>query len=145
MRCSCKVLWKCFSLYFPFSPWRRKISQVHYPSSIAFSQLWRNSFQLARLFKVKVALSPDLNTVHWFAKIYLSTSEKTRALVGFCSKTWTHNALKVDFFLSGVYRFFQINSSYVIDFFVSSLLNTNVCTIMVHTRSAKSPYLCIEE
>ncbi len=43
-------------------------------SSITFTQLWRNSSQLARLFKVKVALSPDLNTVLWFAKIDLSAS-----------------------------------------------------------------------
>ncbi len=40
------------------------ISRVHrnYPSSITFSQLWQNSSQLARLFKMKVALSPELNT-----------------------------------------------------------------------------------
>ncbi len=50
--------------------------QVHrnYPSSMTFSQLWRNSSQLARLFKVKVALSPDLNTACWFAKMDLSAS-----------------------------------------------------------------------
>ncbi len=57
----------------------KKISQVHqvrrnYPSSITFSQLWRNSCQLARLFKVKVALSPDLNTARWLAKMDLSAS-----------------------------------------------------------------------
>lgn len=58
---------KTFQLLFSFFA-LKKISQVHqvrwnYPSSITFSQLWRNSSQLARLFKVKVALSPDLNTV----------------------------------------------------------------------------------
>ncbi len=54
----------------------KKISQVHQvrrndPSSITFtfSQLWGNSSQLARLFKVKVALSPDLNTARWFARM----------------------------------------------------------------------------
>ncbi len=91
---------KPFQLLFSF--YSLKISQVHqvhwnYPSSITFSQVWRNSSQLARLFKVKVALSPDLNTARWFARLDLSASvQTTRALVGFCSKTWTHDALKVD-------------------------------------------------
>ncbi len=49
----------------------KKISQVHQvcrndPSSITFSQLWWNSSQLARLFKVKVAMSPDQNTACWY-------------------------------------------------------------------------------
>ncbi len=54
----------------------KKISEVHqnYPSSITFSPLWWNSSQLARLFKVKVALSHDLNTVLWFARMDLSAS-----------------------------------------------------------------------
>ncbi len=69
---------KTFQLLFSFFG-LKKISQVHqvrrnYPSSITFSQLWRNSSQLAHLFKVKVALSPDLNTAHWFAKMDLSAS-----------------------------------------------------------------------
>ncbi len=56
---------KPFQLLFSF--YSLKISQVHqvrwnYPSSITFSQVWRNSSQLSLLFKVKVALSPDLNT-----------------------------------------------------------------------------------
>ncbi len=68
---------KTFQLLFSF--FVLKISQVHqvclnYPSSVTFSQLWRNSSQLARLFKVKAALSPDLNTVCWFAKMDLSAS-----------------------------------------------------------------------
>ncbi len=33
-----------------------------------------NSSQLARIFKVKVALSPDLNTARWFSKMDLSAS-----------------------------------------------------------------------
>ncbi len=113
----------------------------NYPSSITFSQLWWNSSQLARLFKVKVALSPDLNTAHWFAKMDLSASvhKQQGALVGFCSKTWTRDVLKVDntgffdkmclgfrscytwrimcgkqqFFLNGVYHFLQVNSTYI--------------------------------
>ncbi len=57
----------------------KKISQVHQvcrndPSSITFSQLWWNSSQLACLFKVKVAMSPDQNTAHWFIKIDLLAS-----------------------------------------------------------------------
>ncbi len=54
----------------------KKISEVHRndPSSITVSQLWRNSSQLARLFKVKVALSHDLNTALWFARMALSAS-----------------------------------------------------------------------
>ncbi len=69
---------KTFQLLFSFYA-LKKISQVHQvrrndPSSITFSQLWRNSSQLARLFKVKVALSPDLNTARWFAKMDLSAS-----------------------------------------------------------------------
>ncbi len=69
---------KTFQLLFSFYA-LKKISQVHqvrrnYPSSITFSQLWPNSSQLARLFKVTVALSPDLNTVRWFAKMDLSAS-----------------------------------------------------------------------
>ncbi len=54
----------------------KKISQVHRndPSSITFSQLWWNSSQLARLLKVKVALSHDLNTALWFARMDLSAS-----------------------------------------------------------------------
>ncbi len=87
MRCFCKDTWKRFQLYFPFTPWRR-YQQVHqvrrnYPSSITFSQLWPNSSQLARLFKVTVALSPDLNTVRWSLKwIYRLLFKTTRALVG---------------------------------------------------------------
>ncbi len=74
LQCSVKMFQLLFSFYA-----LKKISQVHqvcrnYPSSITFSQLWRNSSQLARLFKVKVALSPDLNTAHWFAKMDLSAS-----------------------------------------------------------------------
>ncbi len=69
---------KTFQLLFSFYA-LKKISQVHqvrrnYTSSITFSQLWWNSSQLAHLFKVKVALSPDLNTVHRFAKMDLSAS-----------------------------------------------------------------------
>ncbi len=69
---------KMFLLLFSFFA-LKKISQVHqvrrnYPSSITFSQLWWNSSQLARLFKVKVALSADLNTARWFAKMDLSAS-----------------------------------------------------------------------
>ncbi len=93
---------KTFQLLFSFFA-LKKISQVHqvcrnYPFSITFSQLWWNSSQIARLFKVKVALSPNLKTVCWFAEMDLSASDKkkTRALVGFCSKMWTHNDLKVD-------------------------------------------------
>ncbi len=73
MRCFCKVPWKRFWFLF-YALKNISLVQVHrnYPSSITFSQLWWNSSQLARLFKVKVALSPDLNTARWFAKIYLS-------------------------------------------------------------------------
>ncbi len=50
---------KTFQVLFSFYA-LKKISQVHqvcqnYPSLITFSQLWRNSSQLACLFKVKVA------------------------------------------------------------------------------------------
>ncbi len=74
--CFCKAPWKRFSFYFTFFA-LKKISQVHqvcrnYLSSITFSQLWWNSSQLARLFKVKVALY--LNTAHWFTKMALSAS-----------------------------------------------------------------------
>ncbi len=80
--CFFKVPWKrfyfiLFSIKLLFSFYAlKKISQVHrnYPSLITFSQLWRNSSQLAHLFKVKVALSPDLNTARWFAKMDLSAS-----------------------------------------------------------------------
>ncbi len=73
--CFYKVLWTRFSFYFPLG-YSMKISQVHrnYPSSITFSQLWRNSSLRAHLFKVKAALSPDLNTVLWFVKMDLSAS-----------------------------------------------------------------------
>ncbi len=73
----CKALWKRFSFYFPFTPWRRyhrfiKFVEIIHPRSL--SQLWRNSSQLARLFKLNVALSPDRNTARWFARMDLSAS-----------------------------------------------------------------------
>ncbi len=75
-RCFCKAPWKRFSFYFPFTPWRRyhrviKFVEIIHPRSLLVSF---NSSQLARLFKVKVALSPDLNTARWFAKMDLSAS-----------------------------------------------------------------------
>ncbi len=79
-RCFCKAPWKRFSFYFPFSLWRRyhrfiKFIEIIHPRSLC--QLWWNYSQLARLFKVKafqIALSPDLNTARWFARMDLSAS-----------------------------------------------------------------------
>ncbi len=51
---------------FPFRPEEDISVSSKLSISITFSQLWRNSSQLAHLFKVKVALSPYLNTAHWF-------------------------------------------------------------------------------
>ncbi len=113
---------KTFPLLFSFYA-LKKISQVHqvyrnYPSSITFSQLWRNSSQLARLFKVKVALSPDLNKAHCFAKIDLSASVKNnkgacRLLQKKVNYMWRIMAWQSAIFLKGVYRFLQRNSSYI--------------------------------
>ncbi len=77
-RCFCKVPLNGFSFYFPFSPWRRyhrfiKYVEMIHPRS-SFSQFWRNSSQLACLFKGRVALAADLNTARWFAKMDLSAS-----------------------------------------------------------------------
>ncbi len=131
---------KTFQLLFSFYA-LKKISQVHqvwrnYPSSSTLSAL-TNSSQLARLFKVKVALSPDLNTALWFAEMDLSASvykqqERLSASAvkrefsrhrGFFDKTclgfrwrykWRimHGNQLFFFFLSGIYQFLQINSSY---------------------------------
>ncbi len=87
---------KTFELLFSFFA-LKKISQVHQvhrndPSSITFSQLWWNSSQLARLFKCSLVTWPEYS-----ALIRLSASSKiTRRLVGFSSKMWTWDALKVD-------------------------------------------------
>ncbi len=86
------------------------ISQVHqvsqnYPSSIPFSQLW-NSSQLARLLKVNVALSPDLNTACWFAKIDLSASVQKQKGCLSASAVKLKNSGFVE---SGQYRLFSQN------------------------------------
>ncbi len=69
--------WKRFSFYFPLRP-EEDITGSSCCLKLSIldhcSQLWRNSSQLARLFKVKAALSPDLNTARWFAKMDLSAS-----------------------------------------------------------------------
>ncbi len=128
MRCFCKVPWKRFWFLF-YALKNISLVQVHrnYPSSITFSQLWWNSSQLACLFKVKVALSPDLNTACWFAKIYLSAF--VHKLQGRLSASAVKHELLMPWkwtiwlFWSGfnvgshcaqrsVYRFLQINSSH---------------------------------
>ncbi len=106
---------KTFQLLFSFFV-LKKISQVQQvcwndPSSITFSSVSlrleysivfafsRNSSQLARLFKVKVALSPDLNTAHWFARMDLSASvqkQQGHLSASICSEMWTRDASKVD-------------------------------------------------
>ncbi len=72
----CKVPLKRFSFYFPFLPWRSYHRFIRF--EIIHPRPLLNSFdetpQLARLFKVKIALSPDLNTARWFAKMDLSAS-----------------------------------------------------------------------
>ncbi len=104
---------KTFQLLFSFFV-LKKISQVQQvcwndPSSITFSSVSlrleysivfafsRNSSQLARLFKV--ALSPDLNTVHWFARMDFC-SKTTRALVSVYLQ-WNVNSRCLE---SGQYR-----------------------------------------
>ncbi len=66
--------WKRFSFYFPLRPEEDITGSSKLSILDHFSQLWRNSSQLVRLFKVKAALSPDLNTACWFAKMDLSAS-----------------------------------------------------------------------
>ncbi len=108
----------------------KKISQVHRndPSSITFSQLWWNSSQLARLFKVKVALSHDLNTALWFARMALSASVQKQvrlsssAVIRELAMPWKwtispflQNVFRVQIALYVFfYRFLQINSSNVL-------------------------------
>ncbi len=101
---------KTFQLLFSFFA-LKKISQVHqvhrnYPSSITFSQLWWNSSQLARLFKVKVALSPDLNTACWFARMDLSASVQKQGCLSASAVKHELDALKVD--NTGFFIFFKV-------------------------------------
>ncbi len=106
--CFFKVPWKHFSFIFLLRHEEDITGSSRFirndPPSITFSQIWKKGF----------------------------CSKSTRVLVGFCSKTWTRDALKVDnksffdktclgfrscymwrimrgiFFKSGVYRFLQL-------------------------------------
>ncbi len=93
---------KTFQLLFSFYALKKisKAHQVHrnYPSSITFSQLWWNFSQLACLFNVKVALSPDLNTAHWFAKIDFSASVQKQQ-VYLSDSAVLHENLSIGFLL----------------------------------------------
>ncbi len=127
---------KTFELLFYFFV-LKKISQVHqvrryYPSSITFSQLWRNSSQLARLFKVKVALSPDLNTVLWFAKIDLSAS--VHKLQG-CL------LLNSQCLESGQYRLFRVQMWRIMLFFKWFLLINSCIYIYIYIRGGGKSHM----
>ncbi len=108
--CFGKVPWKGFRFYFSFYTLKNisRVNQVcwNYPSSITFSQLWRNSSQVAHLFEVTSSLVtwPEYSALIRLNGLIGFCSKKTRALVGFCCKTWTRKCLE-----SGQYRLFWQN------------------------------------